>query len=115
MHRAARLRGAGLIAHCIRRPLHLKRSKDLGVDDPRGLGLFRPHPGPVQVLAPEMSRIHAALFFAPGIGLHAMRDAHLTQPLARTFQLGRQSIAQHDTMIMRDAPPVLAEPLKVHI
>ena len=49
------------------------------------------------------------------LATRVMRDAHLTQPLARTFQLGRQSIAQHDTMIMRDAPPVLAEPLKVHI
>ena len=33
-----------------------------------------------------------------------------TTAAARTFQLGRQSIAQHDTMIARDAPAVLASP-----
>ena len=34
----------------------------------------------------------------------AMRDAHLTQPLARSFKLGRSHIAKHDGMIQRDRP-----------
>ena len=89
-----------LIAHCIWRPLHFKRSKDFGVDDPRRLSLFRPHPGSVKIFTPEMPRIHAALFFAPRIGLHAMRDAGLTELVGKSPGPGKRSHAHTFKLIL---------------